>query len=51
MLDGEKLAAAVLMYKNTSCKFLGLSPSQLLFARKLQEGVPMEPESLKLMQK
>ena len=38
----------MLQYRNTPCRFLNQSPAQILFARKLKDGIPCEPSTLKL---
>ena len=47
-MDTDAFAAAMLTYRNTPCRFLGVSPAQILFARKLRDGVCVAPEQLKL---
>ena len=39
-LNTDKFATALLMYRNTPIRDLGLSPAQVLFARRLRDGVP-----------
>ena len=39
---------AMLQYRNTPCRFLLQSPAQILFARRLKDGIPMTPGSLNL---
>ena len=47
-LNKDQLAKAMLTYKNMPCRFLGLSPAQILFARMLRDKLPVEPAKLKL---
>ena len=46
-LETDKLARALLTYRNTPNKDLGLSPAQLLYGRKLKDHLPMVPEEYK----
>ena len=47
-LDTDSFARSLLQYRNTHCRFLGLSPAQILFARHLRDGVPCSPDRLQL---
>ena len=38
-LDTDKFALGILQYRNTPCRFLGLSPAQILFARNIKDGL------------
>ena len=39
---------ALLQYPNTPCRYLNQSPAQILFARRLKDGVPCAPGALKM---
>jgi hypothetical protein len=39
-LDTDKMARALLTYRNTPCKDLGVSPAQILYARSLRDHLP-----------
>ena len=47
-LDCDKTSRALLQYRNTPIKYLGLSPAQLLFHRHLRDSLPTVPTTLKL---
>ena len=47
-LNCDKASQALLQYRNTPLQHLGLSPAQMLFHRNLRDGIPVQPESLKL---
>ena len=49
-IETDSFVFALLQYKNTPCRFLGQSPSSILFARKLKDGTPAAPGSLALRQ-
>ena len=46
-LDTDKFARALLAYRNTPCKDLGVSPSQILYGRILRDHLPFHTENLK----
>ena len=46
-LNSYKACRALLQYRNTPIKYVGLSPSQLLFHRNLRDGLPMDPRTLR----
>jgi hypothetical protein len=46
-LNTDAAARALLQYRNTPLQYIGLSPSQLLFHRKLRDGLPTNPMMLK----
>ena len=45
-LDTDAFMAALLTYWNTPDRDTGLSPSQVLFARKLRDSIPCKPGNL-----
>ena len=45
-LDTDKMARALLAYRNTPCKDLGVSPAQILYGRALRDHLPMPKEFL-----
>ena len=47
-LDDDKVARALLQYRNTPIKAIGYSPAQLLFNRNLRDCLPAVPTQLKL---
>ena len=47
-LDCDKAARALLQYRNTPIKHLGLSPAQVLFQRDLRDSLPTIPTRLQL---
>lgn len=47
-LNTDKFVAALLTYQNTPDQDTGLSPAQVLFARKLKDVVPCHPRDLML---
>ena len=46
-LNCNAASHALLQYRNTPIKHLGLSPSQILFHRNLKDGIPTNPMKLK----
>jgi histone H3/H4 len=42
-LDNDKVACAILQYRNTPLPDINLSPAQILFHRQLKDGVPAVP--------
>jgi transposase InsO family protein len=46
-LNTDKFCRALLQYRNTPVKHVGLSPSQILFHRNLRDSIPVDPVSLK----
>ncbi len=46
-LNCEKACKALLQYRNTPIKHIGLSPAQLLFHRTLRDSLPVDPRALK----
>ncbi|MEL6804940.1 MAG: integrase, partial [Bacteroidota bacterium] len=46
-LNCDRVSAALLQYRNTPIKHLGLSPAQLLFHRNLRDDLPIDPTSLR----
>jgi hypothetical protein len=46
-LNTNKASQALLQYRNTPLKHLGLSPAQILFHRNLRDGMPATSDSLK----
>ena len=46
-VDNDKAAKALLQYRNTPIKDIGLSPAQILFHRCLRDSIPVDPQHLK----
>jgi hypothetical protein len=46
-LNSHGACRALLQYRNTPIKHVGLSPSQLLFHRNLRDGLPVDPRTLR----
>ena len=44
----DAFTASMVQYRNTPCRFIGVSPSQILFPRKLWDQVCVAPEQLLL---
>ena len=42
-LDNDKVTLALLQYRNTPIRDIGLSPAQILLHRQLRDGVPTNP--------
>ena len=47
-LDTDQFSIVILQYKNIPCRFLGLFPSQILYAGNLYDRVVVNPEQLQL---
>ena len=47
-VDMSPMVAPMLQYRNTPCRFFGVTPTQKLFARKLQDGLCVALEQFKL---
>ena len=47
-LDNDEFSLALLNYRNTPLRGLEKSPAQLLFCRKLKDGLPCMPQDLRL---
>ena len=46
-LDTDRMGKALLAYRNTPCKGIGLSPSQILYGRKLRDHLPVSISELR----
>lgn len=46
-LDNDKFARALLNYRNTPLKDIGLSPAQIIFARNIKDHMPIYPGNYK----
>ena len=49
-VNSNKVSKALLQYRNTPLKGVGLSPSQILFNRTLRDGIPVDPARLRTHQ-
>ena len=47
IIDTDKVSKALLQYRNTPLKGIGLSPAQLLFNRDLRDSIPVDPGRLR----
>ena len=47
-LHSDDFSLALMNYRNTPLRGLNKSPAQLLFSRKLKDGLPCTPDNLKL---
>ena len=50
-LDTDKVARALLQYRNTPIQSIGLSPAQVLFHRQMRDHLPNHPTHLRLHKK
>jgi hypothetical protein len=46
-VNNDKAAKALLQYRNTPLKGIGLSPSQILFHRNMRDSIPVDPKQLR----
>jgi hypothetical protein len=46
-VENDKAARALLQYRNTPIKDIGLSPAQILFHRNLRDSIPVDPQYLR----
>ena len=46
-LNSDKFARALLNYRNTPLKDIGLSPAQIIFARNIRDHIPHDPRQYK----
>jgi hypothetical protein len=46
-LNSDNACRALLQYRNTPIKHIGMSPAQLLYHRSLRDGVPMDSQALR----
>ena len=46
-LDSDKFARALLNYRNTPLKDIGLSPAQIIFNRNIRDHIPIHPGQYK----
>ena len=46
-LNCDKASRALLQFRNTPIKHIGLSPAQIVFHRNIRDGVPVNPASLR----
>ena len=47
-IDNDKVARAILQYRNTPLPYINLSPAQILFHRELRDYLPANPKLYKL---
>ena len=48
VLDTDRFLAALLQHRNTPSSGLGMSPSEVVFGRKIKDLLPIKPGSLKM---